>query len=477
MPHVVNLEFTPLSYRRHAYPITSAWYAADEVRSGIDKEAPLISAQSVRRALGMTAALLLVLVAATPSRAQSMFYREVQKDGRIYVFADAQRYEAWEQSGGAEIGVAITRLGFGPNGETVVFDSEDAVNLYNFKHDKPGEVFPKPKPKEVSPFPSGKVNGLAFGDLYWFPDHHDPRFDHQQGFWFRRVYLGYDLSFSPTMSMRARLEMNSNGLFAGGSLTPFVKDAYFTWKYHGRQQARLGIEPALTFDSEESFFGLRHIEKTPADLYGIDSSRDFGLAFTGPIREGGLSYGVQFGNDSSQNSETDKLKVVRFLGLYEPRSGLRVEGAFNYGKRPNRQDRTTAKGLLGFKKNAFRGAAQYVWQRRKSGTATPDTTIGIWSAFGNWDIKPKKAALFARFDSVKGRRGGADVGLPGADGIAFWSFSNAAPFKFYLAGLEFYLNGSIRVSPNVEWVSYDDPTTGPSIGKDVAPRLTFFWTW
>ena len=435
-----------------------------------------MSSQTVRRVLGLTAGLLVVLAAAA-AQAQNMFYREVQKDGRIYVFANAQRYETFEQSGGAEIGVAITRLGFGPNGETVIFDSEDAVNLYNFKHDKPGEVFPKPKPAETSPFPSGKINGLAFGDFYWFPSHHDEKFDHQQGFWFRRVYLGYDLAFSPTMSIRTRFEMNSNGLMAGGSLTPFLKDAYFTWKYYGRQQARLGIEPSLTFDAEEGFWGLRHIEKTPADLYAIDSSRDFGLAFTGPIGEQGLSYGLQFGNDSSQNSEADKFKVVRLHGLFEPKSGLRVEGNFNYGKRPNGQDRTTAKGLLGFKRNAFRVGGEYLWQKRKSGNDTPNTTIGIWSAFGNWDFKPKKAALFGRFDSVKGRKGGEDVGLPGADGIAFWSFSNAAPFKLYLAGLEFYVKGSLRISPNVAWVSYDDPGTDPDIDKDVAARLTFFWTW
>jgi hypothetical protein len=443
----------------------------------MDKEASLKSAQTVRRALGLAAALLVFLGAATAARAQNMFYREVEKDGRIYVFAIGERYAIFEQTGGAELGVAITRLGYGPNGETVVFDSEDAVNFYNFKHDKPGEVFAKPTPAAPAAFPAGKITGLAFGDYYYFMDHHDSKFDHQQGFWLRRAYLGYDYAFSATMNMRARFEMNSNGALAGGSLTPFVKDAWFTWKYHGNHQARLGIEPSLTFDSEESYWGLRHIEKTPADLYAIDSSRDFGLAFTGPIGEQGLSYGAQFGNDSSQNSETDKFKVVRFLGLYEGRSGLRVEGNFNYGKRPSHQDRTTAKGLLGFKKNAVRVGAEYLWQKRKSGTATPDTKISIWSGFGNWDVKPKKIGVFGRFDKVKGKKGGADVGLPGADGIAFLPLANNAPFKFFLGGLEFYLRGSIRISPNVEWVSYDDPATGPSINKDVVPRLTFFWTW
>jgi hypothetical protein len=203
------------------------------------------------RGLAIAGALLLGLSIAASSWAQGMFYQEIEKNGRIYVFANGQRYEAFEKSGGSEIGVAITRLGFGPKGETVVFDSEDAINLYNFKHDKPGEVFPKPKPPAPpSPYPSGKINGLAFGDFYYFSDHHDAKFDGQDGFWLRRAYLGYDPVFSSTISARLRLEMNSNGQLAGGNLVPFVKDAYITWKYSGKHQARLGIQPSLTFDSE-----------------------------------------------------------------------------------------------------------------------------------------------------------------------------------------------------------------------------------
>lgn len=431
-----------------------------------------MTSRVARRCLTGAAALLLIVIAGASSWAQTMFYREVEKDGRIYVFADGQRYEAFEKSGGTEIGVAITRLGYGPRGEAVVFDSEDAINLYNFKHDLPGEVFAKPKAAPpTSPFPSGKITGLAFGDFYYFAGHHDPKFDHQQGFWLRRGYLGYDVAFSERMSARLRFEMNSNGALAGGSLTPFVKDAFFTWKYRGSQQVRLGIQPSLTFDAEDGFWGLRHIEKTPPDLYAIDAARDFGLTLSGPVGPNGLSYGAQVGNDSSQNSETDTFKIVRLFGLLEAKSGLRVEGAFNHGQRANDQDRTTAKGLVGFKGNAFRVAGEYIWQERKSGTATPDTTIGIWSGFGVWDFAPKKASAFLRIDSVKGRRGGAAVGLPGADGIAYLPISNASPFKTYLAGIEL-TRGSIRVSPNIEVVTYE-----ADVETDVVPRLTFFWTW
>ena len=64
------------------------------------------------------------------------FYAEVPKDGRIYVFSIGERYDSFQKSGGTEIGQVITRPGYGPNGETVVFDSENAINLYNFKPDR-----------------------------------------------------------------------------------------------------------------------------------------------------------------------------------------------------------------------------------------------------------------------------------------------------------------------------------------------------
>ncbi len=85
----------------------------------------------------------------------------------------------------------------------------------------------------------------------------------------------------------------------------------------------------------------------------------------------------------------------------------------------------------------------------------------------------KKGSLFGRLDDVKGKLGGAEVGLPGADGIDYLVLSADSPFRTYLLGAEWHLLPSVRISPNLEWVDYDDP----AIGKDVVPRLTFYWTW
>jgi len=98
-----------------------------------------MTSNSIRRAL---ATFALVLATAAGAAAQGSFYREVEKDGRIYVFNNMTQFADWEKSG--EMGVGITLLGYGPKGETMVFDSEEAIHLYNFKHNRPGDPRPQP---------------------------------------------------------------------------------------------------------------------------------------------------------------------------------------------------------------------------------------------------------------------------------------------------------------------------------------------
>lgn len=94
----------------------------------------------------LLAAVICSLAFASLSLAQGFFYKEVAKDGRIYVFNLGAEYERWAATG--ETGRAITRLSYGPAGETVVFDSEEAIDLYNFKHEI-AEVVAKPKPPRL----------------------------------------------------------------------------------------------------------------------------------------------------------------------------------------------------------------------------------------------------------------------------------------------------------------------------------------
>jgi phosphate-selective porin len=99
----------------------------------------------VAAAATLLAAVLVLGVGGT-ALAQGSFYQEVQKDGRIYVFNLMKVYEEWKTSD--EMGKSITRPGAGPNGETILFDSEEAIHLYNFKHGLPGEVIVKTEEKK-----------------------------------------------------------------------------------------------------------------------------------------------------------------------------------------------------------------------------------------------------------------------------------------------------------------------------------------
>ncbi len=439
--------------------------------------------QALRAARVMAVAGAMTSFLSTMVSAQTFFYNEVTKDGRIYVFAVAVRYEEFTNKG-TQTGPVIERQNYGPRGETVVFDSHDAVNLYNFKHGLPGENFPTTNDE----YPSHRFSGLMFGDYYWYYQYHQDRVsstnptpvEGQHGFWFRRLYFTYDYNYSERFTTRVRLEMNSNGDFAGGDLVPYVKDAHVKWTYAGKQQVTLGIQPSLTFDWFDVFWGLRHIEKTPADLYRIDSSRDLGVAFSGPSRINGLVYAAQFGNESGSGSEVDQGKIVRFESRFEHPTVV-LEGFYSFATGAADEDRHTAQAIAGYRNDLGRVGGQYLWQKRRSGADhVADQTIGIWSVFTVWDVRPKQADLFLRADHVEGKLGGTETGLPGADGIDYWLLSTQAPFTTWIFGGEWYLHPNIRLSPNLETARYTrdpDPANFPGRRHDSILRLTFFWTF
>ena len=103
-----------------------------------------------------------------PAAAQGLWYKEVEKDGRIYVFNSSAQFESWQKSG--EIGnKAVTMIAQGPNGETVVAENETAIDLYNLKHDRAGYNRPAPKAAAAGAPPTllrwGTEGELKFGLL------------------------------------------------------------------------------------------------------------------------------------------------------------------------------------------------------------------------------------------------------------------------------------------------------------------------
>ena len=79
----------------------------------------------------------IVVAAASGSAAQvlSLYFREVAREGRIYLFNSSAQYKKFLDNG--EMGKSPVVLdGYGPAQETVIAENDTAVDLYNLKHDR-----------------------------------------------------------------------------------------------------------------------------------------------------------------------------------------------------------------------------------------------------------------------------------------------------------------------------------------------------
>lgn len=118
--------------------------------------------QTLQRAFGSLAILLLLTASAASGQVNTLWYKEVTHDGRIYVFNTPTKFDLWEKS--RDMGASLTRIGHGPNGETVVFENENALDLYNLKHNKESEVRPYKAPEAPKPVLPASLK-VADGEL------------------------------------------------------------------------------------------------------------------------------------------------------------------------------------------------------------------------------------------------------------------------------------------------------------------------
>jgi phosphate-selective porin OprO/OprP len=191
----------------------------------------------------VASALAFVALSRTAA-AQSDYYQEVTKEGRIYVFSTAEGQKAWESSG--EIGnKAVSRLGYGPNGETVMFEDAKAIEAYNAKH---GQTEAPPKEVKASdvklPF---DVKWRAPGTRFTFPKfelnwsnriqiratQEDPEVTAGQAdrlsFRIRRLRLKFDgWAFTKNLTYEVQVSLHETGAATSNSLEDANIDYDFT---------------------------------------------------------------------------------------------------------------------------------------------------------------------------------------------------------------------------------------------------------
>ncbi len=310
----------------------------------------------------------------------------------------------------------------------------------------------------------GSLQGYMFGDYYSVVENNNPDLKSQHGFWFRRIYFTYNNQLSDSIKMRLRFEMASED-FGSDKLYAFVKDAYLSAKLGG-QSLNVGIISTPTFGhTVENVWGLRHLEKTPLDLFKFASSRDFGIGLKGSLDQGKVvNYSIMYGNGSSNKGEANAGKKLYGAVAFNPVKGFTVEVYGDYEHRSNEDQRYTYQGFAAYKGNWGRIGILYANQVLENASTY---NLGLLSAFVVIKAS-KKVELIARVDAAtsndwKEKFKGAGIGyIPFA--------SNSKPTLF-IAGFSIEAAKNIWVIPNVKYITY----SGNVFKDDVYANITLFF--
>jgi hypothetical protein len=437
-----------------------------------------MSLKALCRGLLAVAALVALASGAFAQSNLNYFYNEVAKDGRIYVFANGARFDAFEKSGGAEIGVAITRPGYGPNGETVVFDSEDAINLYNYKHNLPGEYFPKPK-EAAKPVDNFKiaVGTTIFAD-YTYQDapnvtDADKNSVHASSFEVRRAYINVTgnisdvVAFRVTPDVAARQTTTGTGLPAGSAVSGSLDGSLVIRLKYGFGQInldkltthgswiRIGQQQTPYVDWMEGVYRYRFQGTIFVEREGYVSSSDAGLSGRWAVpNDYGEIHAGYYNGDTYSKAEVNDQKAFQIRGTLRPfpklknLKGLRLTAFYDDDHPVEDADRTRFVGAVTFEHKYVNAGFEYLDAKDNSSAtrpvvksdgwslwATPKTRIGIEGLFRYDDLKPNKSV-----DAKKSRT---------LVGVSYW-------FKTTRAGL------AAAILADYEEVKYDTPLNKPT---------------
>lgn len=307
--------------------------------------------------LSLAAALVLVLAAtaAAPAAAQvaGLYYKEVEKEGRIYVFNTPERFASWSASG--DMGTSLTLLGRGPNGETVVAENETAADLYFFKHNLDGYDRPTPKPaspefgitykdnKTTWETKNAKISLVnRFQGRYTLTD---PEVGDSVGsFRIRRFHTIFEGTVYK--DWKGLIQVNWTGATVVNDVTqsgttvtrtrtqgPVLDDAIIQWAKHplatvwvGQGKVFFGRQE-LTSDTKQSFVDRTAVSERFA------AKRDQGIALTGLSKDKQFEYeiGIYNGNGVNQPTNDNKEYATGGRVVWAPLGEYKLEdSSFDY---------------------------------------------------------------------------------------------------------------------------------------------------
>ena len=353
-------------------------------------------------------ALALALTAATVTRAQvtGLYYQEVEKDGRIYVFNTPERFHSWEQSN--DIGTAVTLVGRGPNGETIVAENETAMDLYLFKHNLPAYERPTPKPAKAADYPANKLGIRVYADASTKENKDDftgiKSSDSGVGVDVKRTYFTFTHQFDPVWSAQFQSDIGDQG---AKRYDVFVKKAFVEAKVNPMAVFRLGSADTAWVPYVEGVYGLRYIETVITDHLSFGTSADWGFHVLGssPLWQ----YQISAENGRGYSNPT-RSKSVDFEGRLSvtPIKGLSLAVGGYSGKRgldtdavPAKHTATRQDALIAYNTDFFKIGGEWFEAKNWNNvtTTTTDKSDG-YSIWGQVNVNPVWA-VFGRYDSSK----------------------------------------------------------------------------
>jgi hypothetical protein len=426
----------------------------------------------MRRTSMLTAcllALVMALLAAPAAKAQvaGLYYKEVEKDGRIYIFNTPERYKSWEQSG--DMGTAVTLINRGPNGETLVAENETAMDLYLFKHNLDAYERPTPKPAAPSVYPSTKIGGRVFAD---FTDKENKdkgkaggaakSSDSGVGVDVKRFYFTVTHEFDPVWSAQFQSDIGDQG---ARRYDVFVKKAYIQAKISPAFSFRIGSADTPWVPFVEGLYGYRYVETVITDHLSFGTSADWGLHFLGNAVDNKLGYQFSVLNGKTYSNPT-RTKSVDFEGRvsFQPVKGFTLAAGGYSGKRGNDTDAAPAKhtaertdALVAYVNDRWRVGGEWFdaknWNTTTSVQTDKSDGYSLWASFA----ATPQLAIFGRYDNAK----------PSKD------LKPALELTYYNAGLQWRYNKALAASIVGKHAEVEGGTVGTSngtIGSAVAGK-------
>lgn len=299
-------------------------------------------------------------------------------------------------------------------------------------------------------------------------------------FQFRRIYFTYDDEISSTFMTRFRLEADQAANTSNGKIGVAVKDAFLDWKdIFAGSHLIFGIQPTPAYDISEAAWGYRSLEKTIMDLRGIVPSRDLGVALRGRLDgEGKINYWLMIGNEDGNAPATSKFKRYYVNLQFKPMTNfqitlygdLKTVPAINDPNSKATPPATLSNDVYTYalfagyneKDNFNLGIEGYIQSTKngklKLGSLETKTGIGV-SLFGSINLQKDLIAV-ARYDYFD----------PNTD-----SDFKGDRRQYIIFGLTYKPDQRVSIIPNIQYETYENPVSGPSLTPSLTARVTLYY--